>query len=425
MQDIKSKIRWVIDKGAIHILGTNVVNKVLSFFTNILIVRFLTKAEYGVFGYANNIISFFLLVSGLGMISGVLQYGSENRSEEEKKLYFKYGMNFGLLINGILALLVFFYVKWIPIAIDGTEKYILLMCLVPLFDYVFNYLCTILRCRKENKKYALMLNINTVTYFISSCAGAFLFGIAGVVVGRYIAYLISIIQGIIFCNYKEILVCKSNQLNKEQKKEIVKYSIICCMSNALSQILYLLDVYLIGAYIKDSQAVASYKAATLIPSALTFIPLGIITFIYPYFAENNLNYNWLKEKMIVLFKVLAAVNSIISLSLIVLAPWIIKLLWGAEYMDCLAAFRILAFNYFLSGTFRIPAGNILAMMKNVKVNLVVSVLAGTSNIFLDIFLIQCMGAEGAALATVLVVIISVAISMPALLYKMKSLKKEN
>ena len=61
-QELMSKIRWIIDKGAVHILGTNVVNKVLSFFTNIFIVRFLTKSEYGIFGYANNIISFFLLV---------------------------------------------------------------------------------------------------------------------------------------------------------------------------------------------------------------------------------------------------------------------------------------------------------------------------------------------------------------------------
>ena len=51
-QELMGKIRWMIDKGAVHILGTNVANKVLSFFTNILIVRFLTKTEYGVFGYA-------------------------------------------------------------------------------------------------------------------------------------------------------------------------------------------------------------------------------------------------------------------------------------------------------------------------------------------------------------------------------------
>ncbi|MFR5556713.1 MAG: hypothetical protein ACLTKE_07630 [Coprococcus sp.] len=107
-----------------------------------------------------------------------------------------------------------------------------------------------------------------------------------------------------------------------------------------------------------------------------------------------MNYNWLKEKMIVLFKVLAAVNGAISLGLIILAPWIIKLLWEQNIWIVLASFRILAFNYFLSGTFRIPAGNILAMLKNVKVNLIVSVLAGTANIFLDIFLIQRMGSEG-------------------------------
>ena len=405
-------------------MGTNVVNKVLSFFTNILIVRFLTKAEYGIFGYANNIVSLFLLASGLGMLSGILQYGSEKRTEEEKKLYFKYGMNFGIVINIILSVLILFYVKCIPIAIDGTAKYIVLMCFIPLFDYIFNYLCTILRCRKENKKYALILNVNTVIYFIFSCAGAFLFGITGVVLGRYIAYLVSILQGIVFCKYKEIIRYTGKKLTGSKKREIIKYSIICCMSNALSQILYLLDVYLIGVYVQDSQVVASYKAATLIPSALTFIPLGIITFIYPYFAENNLNYEWLKEKMKMLFKILAGVNFIISAILFIFAPWIIRLLWGREYMDSLIAFRILACNYFISGTFRIPAGNILAMLKNVKVNLVVSVFAGTANIILDICLIQKLGAEGAAIATVLVVLISVVISVPALVYKMNQIKKE-
>lgn len=419
-----NKVKWIIDKGAVHILGTNVVNKVLSFFTNILIVRFLTKTEYGIFGYANNIISFFLLVSGLGMTSGVLQYGSEKRPEEEKRLFFKYGMNFGLLINVVLAIMILLYVKCIPIAIGGTEVYIALMCFIPVADYVFNYLCTILRCRKENKKYARILNTNTFFYFLFSCVGAFLFGIAGVIIGRYIAYIISIVQGIIYCKYKEIIQYTTDKLTRNQRKGIIKYSIICCMSNALSQILYLLDVYLIGVYIKDSQVVASYKAATLVPSALTFIPLGIITFIYPYFAENNLDYKWLKEKMKLLFKVLASVNLAISVGLIIFAPLIIRILWGVEYMDSLIAFRILSFNYFISGTFRIPAGNILAMLKNVKVNLIVSIFAGTANIFLDIVLIQQLGAEGAAIATVLVVLISVAISMPALLYKMKQLKKE-
>ena len=77
--------------------------------------------------------------------------------------------------------------------------------MIPLLDYIFNYMCTILRCQKENKKYALILNINTVIYFFASCVGAFMFGIAGVIIGRYIAYLISIIQGFNFCNYREII----------------------------------------------------------------------------------------------------------------------------------------------------------------------------------------------------------------------------
>lgn len=424
MGDLISKLKWAVEKGAFHILGTNVVNKILSFLTNILIVRFLTKSEYGIFGYANNAISFFLLVSGLGMLSGVLQYGSENRTEEEKLLYFRYGMNFGILINAILAVLIFLYVQFAQIAIEGTRGYILFMCAVPLLDYIFNYLCTILRCRKENKKYALMLNINTVVYFLSSCLGAAFFGITGVIIGRYIAYAISIMQGLVFCKYREIIEVKHEKLSKEKKKEIIKYSIVCCMSNALSQILYLLDVYLIGVFVKDSQVIASYKAATLIPSALTFLPLGIVTFIYPYFAENNTDYKWIKEKVKWLFRVLGIINLSIAAILIVFAPLIIQLLWGKEYMDSLVCFRILAFNFFISCTFRIPAGNLLAMLKHVKVNLVVSIFSGLANIVLDIILIQKYGSEGAAVATVLVVLVSVLISMPALIYQINKLKKE-
>ena len=106
------------------------------------------------------------MASGLGMTSGVLQYGSEKRPEEEKRLFFKYGMNFGLVINVVLAVMILLYVKCIPIAIDGTELYIALMCFIPVVDYIFNYFCTILRCRKENKKYARILNTNTFFYFI-------------------------------------------------------------------------------------------------------------------------------------------------------------------------------------------------------------------------------------------------------------------
>ncbi|MEF9941971.1 MAG: oligosaccharide flippase family protein [Lachnospiraceae bacterium] len=423
-QLIKSKIAWIYEKGVFHILGTSVINKVLSFLTNIFIVRFLTKADYGVFGYANNIISFFILVSGLGMLSGILQYGSEQGDEPTKNSFFRYGMRFGAIINGVLGILIVLYVIFIPITIKEAGIYILQLCLLPIFDYAYNYFCIILRCKKENKKYSLLLNINTTTYLVFSCLGAFLFGITGVIMGRYCSYLISIVMGYRQCGYAKIRAYTTRALQKKQKQEIIKYSSVCCASNALSQVLYLLDVYLIAEFVRNVEVVASYKVATLIPTALDFIPLGIITFVYPYFAENNKDYNWIKSHTKQLFCIMGGINCILSLVLFFGAPLIIELLWGADYMDALVPFRILSINYFITGTFRILSGNILAMLKKVKVNLYVSLFAGVSNIILDIVLIKRYGSNGAAIATMGVVIISSLISGVALIYNINKLKEK-
>ena len=75
--------------------------------------------------------------------------------------------------------------------------------------------------------------------------------------------------------------------------------------------------------------------------------------------------------------------------------------------------------YFISGTFRIPSGNILSSMKEVKVNFYNSIISGVANILLDIALIKKMGSNGAAIATVAVYIISSLISNIYLHKKLK------
>ena len=57
--------------------------------------------------------------------------------------------------------------------------------------------------------------------------------------------------------------------------------------NALSQLLYLLDLFVIGIVDPQETIIASYKVATVIPTALIFIPNSLVIYIYPYFAEHK------------------------------------------------------------------------------------------------------------------------------------------
>jgi O-antigen/teichoic acid export membrane protein len=419
------KIKILTEKGLFHIFGTNIVNNIIVFFSNIFIVRFLTKGQYGVFSYANNALSLFGLVSGIGLTSGLLQFCSEKRNETEKYSLFKYGIKLGICVNLILSICMFIYSVYGNVAIEESAQYIRQLMFLPIFMIAYEFITILLRVKKENKKYALLLNMNTILYFILACTGAYLHGITGTIIGRYIALTLSICIGFFICKNDIIEIINSNKLVNKLRRDLIKYSFITCGSNSISQLLYLLDVYLIGVFIINSEVVASYKVATMIPTALSFIPSSIMVFIYPYFAEKNKDYIWIKEQFMKMFKVLIIINGLISIILFISAPFIISILWGKEYIDSVIPFRILAINYFVLATFRIPCGNILAMLRKVNVNFIVSIISGVANIVLDIFLIKMYGSNGAAIATLLVVIISSTLAFPYLIGYLNKKIKEN
>lgn len=425
MESMINKAKFLIKKGFFHIFGVNVINSLISFVTNIVIVRFLFKGDYGIFSNSYNAYSLFMLFSGIGMVSGLLQYCSEKRPEEEKQSYYKFSLVAGLLFNLVLCIGMILYATFGKFNIPETPQYIIELAFLPLFEYAFQFVGTVFRIRRENKKYSQIMNINTVCYFIFACGGAHFGGIRGTISGRYIAFAISIVFGLFMC--KDMLpdVFHAAKLQKFQIKNFLKYSSTCCASTSISQLLSLLDVFIIGTLFVNT-VVASYKTATLIPSALALIPNSIMVFIYPYFAAHNTDFNWIKNNSMKLFKGLACVNAFISIVLYFGAPLIIHILWGKNYMDSVRPFQILSISYFFLGTFRVPAGNILAMLRKVKVNLIVSIISGIANVVFCIVFIRMWGSNGAALATLFVVILSSLIAFPYLLsYINKNRKQQN
>lgn len=404
------QLRFFLQRGLFHIFGSSLLNNFILFFTNIFVVNLVSKDAYGVYTYANNIVSFFLLARGLGLISGMLQFASESRDRTVRGHVCKLSLLAGNLINLILALLIAVYALFGPVTIAGSRGYMIAMAFVPLTQWMFDFVTTCFRILRRNIAYARITNLNTVLYFLCSVIGCKLFGIFGLIASKYIAHIVCI--GISMCAMRwDIREMMAVQLREyREAKSLFRYSLAACASNSLSELLYLLDVFLIGIVIASPGVIASYKVATQIPTALTMIPTTIVMFIYPYFAEHRGQRAWMIQQTKRVMLALAAVNLLIGLSLFFAAPLVIQLLWGDKYADALPVLRILSINYIISGTFRIPCGNILAMMRKINANLLVSVVSGVCNIILDIILIQYWASVGAALATVAVVILSSVIS---------------
>jgi len=411
-------VKKAFKTGFFHIFGSSVINKIVTFLSNIILVRILSKAEYGIFTYAWNIYSIIILLNGLGMEAGVLQMSSEKSGDESylRKIC-SVGTRIGLMFDLVLAVVMLGIGMCIPLKVEGAKELVCALCLLPAFQFLYHLTTVSLRSQKRNQQYAKITMLNTMMIFIVSIIGALCFQEMGLILGYYVAYSVSIVVGYFAFNVQ--LFSKKSKLEIKERNSLLSISLVSMLNTGISQLLYLLDVFVLGIIVAEETVLASYKVATIIPSALVFIPVSLITYLYPYFAEHRQDGVWCLKRYGQVVIGLGMFNLLITVVLYVLAPTIIELFYGEIYLDALPVFRLLAVNYFISGTFRVLSGNLLVTQRKLKFNSVVAIVSGLINVVADYFFISWWGSLGAAYATVVVVIVSSVMSTTYLIYTFK------
>lgn len=409
MEKVLPKIKTLFKTGFFHIFGSSVINKIIAFMSSVVLVRILTKAEYGIFTYAWNIYSIILIFNGMGIESGVLQLSSEHSGDAKfGDRVSNYGIRFGIKFDMILGIFILLIGLFAPLKIEASREILCMLCLLPMSQILFQMTTTHLRAQKRNQEFAKLTVLNTILIFVVSAGCAFIFREKGLVFGYYVAYLSSFLVGLLMYHIR--IFNNSAPMEGEERKSLLRIAAISMLNSGLSQLMYLLDVFILGIVDPKETLLASYKVATMIPSALAFIPLALITYLYPYFAEHRGDGGWCLKRYKQILLGLGGLNLIVSGVLFAGAPLIIRLLFGEQYLDAVPVFRILSANYFFSGTFRILSGNLLVTQRKLKFNLFVAIVSSLTNVVADYFFIQWWGSIGAALATVLVVFISSTLS---------------
>ena len=402
-------------KGILQVFTANVLNKIFVMVSNMIITRILTKAEYGLWSYVLNVYSYASLITGLGLASGAFLFGVENRDTRKKYDFFRYCLTVGLIINSIISTVFIFGSFVVQHAIDGAGVYIQFYVPVLLLEYTVEILSTMLRCDERIKEYARVMNVNTLLVVAFTCIGAFA-GIPGVIAGKYVAAICSVLYLLKLTKKESHLIKSADALSRAEKRDLWHYSLFTGLSSTLNRVLYLIDVSMIATLMKNAVDVANYKVATLIPNSLGFIPSSVIIVIMPNIVANNRNYPWLRKNVKKTYIWLFLLNAFIGIVLITLAPFIIAIISGVQYLDSVAPFRVLVLGYVIAGTFRSLSTNVLAGLRHVGFNLVISVSSGIADIILNYFLIRKHGMMGAAYATLGVEIIASVISMVFIIY---------
>jgi len=387
----------LMNTGFFHIFGSSTINKIVHFAYGILIVRIIPKENYGIYSYANTVYSIFMLLSGFGIVSAILQVASEKADNiDNRKKISQYGMMFGIKFNFILSGLILVLAWFIPLPIAGSNQLLIIMSLLPILTIIKEVQKIELRVSLRNVEYSKYNTIDSVLIALGTIFGAIIFQEKGMIFGHYIVA----IAMILILKKSTKIPSKANylSLNSSEKNDILKIAGISTLTNGLSQLLSLLGTLILGIIVTDPSIIASYKIASIIPTALNFIPGALMIYAYPYFARNKRNRVW----VIASYKNLMIYGSLfflfISLIGIIFAKSIIGIIFGPDYLEATSSFQILMASFFIGSTFRTIAGNLLVTQRKLLLNLLNGVICTIISILLNIILIPKFGSEGAALS---------------------------
>lgn len=404
---IKEQIVKLKKHGLGDVFISSVFTELIGFIASVFIVRTFSKEAYGYYAIAYNIYGYIAVFVGCGLNNAVLQYCSETRLNDEKKSIYQFCFKFGSVFNVILLALMPFVAL---ITLNGMPRhYFIIMSGWPFVAYLSNYFLMRLRVIKDNRHFMLSNVISATVFLICAFALSKILGIIGYIVALYIKYVSSALLSSYYLKDSNNTTT-TIKLDKKFQYELIKYSLICCLTNFASTIMMLVDVTCVNYFIGDPSVVATYKTATQIPTALMFIPTSVIVFAFPYLAKNNTNIKWLKSNTRKLTIGVFAINFVVSSAVFLLAPIIVRILWGEKYLDAVQILRILTINFLVTGTFNKVYGNLMVAVKKVNINLLKTVIFSCLNVILDIILIRFYGSTGAAIATLIVSIGSSAFS---------------
>lgn len=393
---ISGQLSSLLQTGFFHIFGAGSLNKTLSVVLSFVLVRIISKEDYGAYAYACSIVSIFTVLNGLGVIPAVLQICSELCvNKRESDAVFKYGYKNGIIADAGFAIILLTIGLFAPSVVKGSGELLLVYCVYPLTVFLYGIKTVHLRISLMNKDYALATNIQTVLLVFFSLIGSFFFQTVGLAIGQMLAYLLAYFY---LCARYPFRDKSKKVLSGSRRKDFWGVAGLSAFNELLSHALSLAGTLFVGWVLANSELVATYQIATLIPFGLLFVPSALVTYMYPYFARNNNKRVWTLRNYVKVTLGSIVLMGFMALSVIVLADPIVLLLFGDAYQDAVPLLRILMVGFFVQSAFRAPAGNLMVTQRKLLTNSIIGILTLAVSIIANIVLISHYSVIGAAVA---------------------------
>ena len=172
-------------RGFFHIIAGSTLAKIAGFVSVFFLPRFLSKADYGLLTYVDNIRNYVMLFNGLGITQATLRYCAQEGSDEEKKGYFITTLKVGIAADVALIVLTTAAYLVVPFPFEGARFQLVLSSCLPVLSFAFTDLQLLLLATFQDHRdsgytftYSFLLMIFQIVF-------ALLLGVTGVMACRY------------------------------------------------------------------------------------------------------------------------------------------------------------------------------------------------------------------------------------------------
>lgn len=332
--------------------GLNAFTKFFSLFLTPILTRLLTKDQYGSMDILNPIMGIAATVIICGMDSAVARFYYKTEDVAERKQIISNGFWIQIIVSLFVASLLFFFKKPLLEWYLGEsyhpvqESYLNMIILIILFSAPIRYAQNLLIWIFKRKQYVLLSVGYISSNFIGMIAAIYLCEdkVLGVFIGQVIPAVV--FAGIALFYIKDNLVFK---IAGNVLFPMFKYGAPLLIVAFIPALVPSLDRFMINKYLGLSEVATygiGYRVASLIAIPIMSINTALGPFMLALHKENNAEklFNLLAYCIIIFI-------SILIIGLVVIAPYIIKVLATTAYLPGLIVVIPLGF-YFLTEMLR-------------------------------------------------------------------------
>lgn len=384
-------------KNIFSLASAEVATKALAFLLVITIARYLQDTEFGKYSFVFAFTSFFAIISDLGLSTLTIRDVARN-----KELTGKYLGNISIF-KLILSIIGFVILVIIINSLNYSSDVILATYIIGAYVIIdsFNrFLMSFFRAFEKMQYETLVRVIEKSMIFLLAI---YMIHQKEGLIEIVIVFLIS---GIL--NFILIWAIVIKKFSKPQfridfsfLKNLFLEALPFGLNSIFVIIYFRIDVVMLSIMTEDS-VVGWYNAAYNIVDGLCALFITTIVGVsYPlmsrYYIESM---DALKRLFLQLFQILLILGLLISISMTVLAPKMIPILYGDSYINSIKVFQILIWSFFIICVSMISS-TVLYSINKQKLVTIGTGLGALSNITLNYILIPKYSLYGAAYATLI------------------------